>query len=364
MLSTSSRVVIALALGVVVAPLQAAPILLAQETLTGSTAGAGVDLSGQTARLENGLPGNVLGGIGSALAWAGGSTFVAAPDRGPNATPYNAAVDDTASYIARFQTLSMSLSANTSGSGLRFVLTPTLIGTTLLSSPTPLIYGSGAGLGNRFDGTPLGSGAPSINSATRNYFTGRSDNFGAGGSGNANDGRLDPEGTPRLERRQERVRVGRVRTLRLPVRSRDRRAHPRLHLAGQPGHRESERPGRRRDRGQCERTRGEQGHGRPRDHARRQDAGRHHAGAPRAGRRDRRDRQAVAHRHDRHRERHDARVRLQAHERQRRQRDHGLERSRVHRRRTRWQGPRRRFDGTREGRSTRSISPAPSTSRR
>ena len=50
------------------------------------------------------MPANVLGGIGSGLAWAGGNTFLATPDRGPNATPYNSAVDDTVSYIARFQT--------------------------------------------------------------------------------------------------------------------------------------------------------------------------------------------------------------------------------------------------------------------
>ncbi len=174
-------------------PASAAPVLLATGTLTGSAAGAGVDLSGQTGLLENGVAGNALGGIGSALASAGGNTFLAAPDRGPNATPYNSAVDDTASYISRFQTVSMNLVRSTAGA-TPFVLTPTLVATTLLSSPTPLTYGSGAGLGNRIDGTPLGSGAPAINTSTANYFTGRSDNFGAGNSSNANDARLDPEG--------------------------------------------------------------------------------------------------------------------------------------------------------------------------
>ncbi len=176
------------------APAFATPILLATGALTGSAAGSGVDLSGLTAPLENGLPGNVLGGIGSALAWAGGNTFLAAPDRGPNATPYNGAVDDTASYIARFETVQMKLTPNGASGSLPFVLTPTLVATTLLSSPTPLIYGTGANLGNRIDGTPLGSGAPAVNTATKNYFTGRSDNFGAGTSGNTNDARLDPEG--------------------------------------------------------------------------------------------------------------------------------------------------------------------------
>ena len=188
-----SLIAIACASALATLPAYASPILLATGTLTGSSAGPGVDLSGQTERLENGLPGNVLGGIGSALAWAGGNTFLAAPDRGPNATPYNSAVDDTASYIARFQTVSMNLVRSTTSS-TPFVLTPTLVATTLLSSPTPLSYGSGAGLGNRIDGTPLGSGAPALNTATANYFTGRSDNFGAGNSGNANNARLDPEG--------------------------------------------------------------------------------------------------------------------------------------------------------------------------
>ena len=171
----------------------ASPSLLAIGTLTGSSAGANTDLSGLTAPLENGLPGNILGGIGSALTWAGYNTFLAAPDRGPNATAYNSAVDDTTSYIARFQTVTMSLTP--SGGALPFNLTPTLAATTLLSSPTALNYGTGAGLGNKIDGTtPIGSGAPAQNTANKFYLTGRSDNFGAGNSGNASNARFDPEG--------------------------------------------------------------------------------------------------------------------------------------------------------------------------
>ena len=59
--------------------------------------------------LENGVPGNRLGGIGSGLAYAGCNTFIALPDRGPNIAPYNSAVDNTTSYITRFQTLNLSL---------------------------------------------------------------------------------------------------------------------------------------------------------------------------------------------------------------------------------------------------------------
>ena len=175
------------------APAVAAPTLLASGTLTGSSAGPNVDLSGLTGALENGLPGNVLGGMGSGLAWAGYNTFLAAPDRGPNATAYNSAVDDTSSYISRFQTVSMTLTP--SASGLPYTLTPTLTATTLLSSPSALNYGTGAGLGNKIDGvTPIGSGAPAQNTASKFFFTGRSDNYGSGNSGNAANARLDPEG--------------------------------------------------------------------------------------------------------------------------------------------------------------------------
>ena len=171
----------------------AAPILLATGTLTGSSAGANQDLSGLTGALENGLPGNILGGLGSGLAYAGGNTFLSVPDRGPNATPYNSAVDETVSYISRFQTLTMTLTP--SGGALPFSLGVALDGTTLLYSPTPLVYGSGAGLGNKIDGvTPIGSGAPAQNTASAFYFTGRSDNFDpAKTSGNPADARFDPE---------------------------------------------------------------------------------------------------------------------------------------------------------------------------
>ena len=170
-------------------PAMAAPTLLAIGTLSGAT-----DLAPSTGTLENGLNGNILGGMGSALAWAGGYTFLAAPDCGPNATAYNAAVDDTTSYIPRFQTVTMALTPN-GGAGLPYNLTPTLAATTLLSSPTALSYGTGAGLGNKIDGTtPIGSGAPALNTANQFFFSGRSDNFAAGVFTNPNNARFDPEG--------------------------------------------------------------------------------------------------------------------------------------------------------------------------
>jgi len=156
---------------------------------TGNISGTYEDLAHNTAKpLENGVPGDRLGGIGSGLAYAGGTTFLALPDRGPNAVSYNSAVDDTASYIERFHTLDLSLLPSDAGSPLPFTLTPTLRSTTLFFSRTPLVYGTGAGLG-------VGSGQPALNfERHRNYFTGRSDNFDPSRlSTNTNDGRLDAE---------------------------------------------------------------------------------------------------------------------------------------------------------------------------
>jgi Esterase-like activity of phytase len=173
---------------VLAAPAASASVtLIANGTLTGSSAGPDADLSGLTGTLENGAAANLLGGLGSGIAYAGGNTFLATPDRGPNAVSYNPNVDDTVSYINRFQTVTMTLAPSAPGAALPFALTPTLTATTLLSSPTPLVYGSGAGFG-------LGSGAPPQNTANKFYFSGRSDNFDPNqNSGNPNNARFDPE---------------------------------------------------------------------------------------------------------------------------------------------------------------------------
>jgi hypothetical protein len=147
------------------------------------------DLSSETAApLENGVPGNQLGGIGSGLAYAGGNTFLAIPDRGPNAVSYNSAVSDTDSYINRFQTISMTLTPSASGSALPFALTPTLTGTTLLRTARALAYGDGVSAN-------LPNGEPALNSVHHtHYFTGRSDNFDPTRlSTNPFDARFDPE---------------------------------------------------------------------------------------------------------------------------------------------------------------------------
>jgi hypothetical protein len=181
---------LALSLGFAIpqfASAQAFPLIALGE-LNQSRAGSFQDLSGLTYKLENGVRANELGGLGSALTYAGGNTFLALPDRGPNAVEFDDAIDNTASYINRFHTIEMKLEPNDSGSGYAFTLTPELKDTTLLWSLTPLVYGSGEGLG-------VGSGVPKKNNIFEHFFTGRSDNFAAKhNSGDANDARYDTEG--------------------------------------------------------------------------------------------------------------------------------------------------------------------------
>lgn len=178
---------LALALALTLAVHVHAQSLLAVGQLTQTSAGSYTDLSGLTNTLENGDSASLLGGLGSGFAYASGNTFLALPDRGPNAVSYDSAIDDTVTYIPRFHTVTMNLTHNT-GSGLPFLLTPTLSSTTLLNNVNGLDYGNGSGLG-------VGSGVPPQNTSTKHYFTGRSDAFDpALGSGAIRDGRLDPEG--------------------------------------------------------------------------------------------------------------------------------------------------------------------------
>jgi hypothetical protein len=182
-----------------VSSLSAPPVRAVDLIAIGTVSGTYEDFATETAApLESGVPGNRLGGIGSGLAYAGGTTFLALPDRGPNATPFNPLVDDTISYIPRYHTFNLSLAPSFDpASALPFTLTPMLIDTMLLSSPTPLVYSSGEGLGFQIDGvTPIGSGAPALNAVDHTfYFSGRSDNFDPTlPSTNPNDARLDSEG--------------------------------------------------------------------------------------------------------------------------------------------------------------------------
>jgi hypothetical protein len=168
----------------------ARPVLIA----VGNISGAGDDMAAETAGpLENGVPGNRLGGVGSGLAHAGGNTFVAVADRGPNANPYNPCVDDTTSYINRFQTFRLALVPSPSGAALPFTLTPALLATTLLSSPSPVVYGLSGSYGVGCGALP--TGVPALNAINHaHYFTGRSDGFDPTQvSASAIDGRFDPE---------------------------------------------------------------------------------------------------------------------------------------------------------------------------
>lgn len=167
-----------------------APLFLAHSAHAGVTliaigtiGGHGADASADTAAaLESGVPGNLFGGIGSGLAYAGGDRFIAVPDRGPNANAYNADIDHTTSFIPRFHTLSLALTPSPAGAALPFTLAPKLLETTLLSSSTPLFYAEG--------------GAPALNSKHHTYyFSGRADNFDPSRSStHAVNGRFDPEG--------------------------------------------------------------------------------------------------------------------------------------------------------------------------
>lgn len=156
-------------------------------TLDHSTKGANVDLFPDTMPLENGLAANVLGGLGSGFAYAGGDTFLALPDRGPNASPYNSAVDNTTSFVSRFQTLRIKLSQQPEGSNLPIAVNVELTATTPLFSTTPLTYAQAS------QGLP--EGTPRSNGHSKYYFTGRSDNFDPSHPSTwPGNGRFDPEG--------------------------------------------------------------------------------------------------------------------------------------------------------------------------
>jgi hypothetical protein len=70
---------------------QAQITLIAKGTLTSSRAGECKDFSGLNYKLENGVAADLLGGLGSGITYMTGIAFLAVPDRGPNAVPYNPA---------------------------------------------------------------------------------------------------------------------------------------------------------------------------------------------------------------------------------------------------------------------------------
>ncbi len=116
--------------------------------------------------------------------------FLLFPIEDLNAVTFDPAIDNTASYINRFHTITMDLDRNTSGTGLPFTLTPTLRATTLLWSLTPLVYAHREWPRRRL------RRSPHQQSFLLHFFTGRSDNFfdPKHNSGDPNDARFDTEG--------------------------------------------------------------------------------------------------------------------------------------------------------------------------
>ena len=71
-MKTKSVIALLVASIFIVPAAQAAPILLG----IGSLSNVASDLSGLTNTLENGKANNLLGGMGSGIAYAGGNTFL------------------------------------------------------------------------------------------------------------------------------------------------------------------------------------------------------------------------------------------------------------------------------------------------
>ena len=191
--------VLAAALVAIGAYAASSPVAAINLIAIGTLPGTASDDSGLGYALENGTRADLFGGIGSGLAWAGGSTFLALPDRGPNAVAWNGSVDNTTSYVPRFHTLNLELMRQPdAATSLPFTLAPTLLHTTLLYSERALNYGGAVG---GYAAVPI------INRRGRHYFSGRSDNFRAGtSSADAQDARLDPEGI-RVSRDGQRVYI-------------------------------------------------------------------------------------------------------------------------------------------------------------
>jgi hypothetical protein len=105
-------------------PAHAAVVLLG----TGGIPGDATDQSGLTGLLEDGVtPKNQVGGLGSAITYIGKSDrYFATPDRGP--------ADGTTSYIDRLYKIDIKLKATGPYGPNSFTVTPTVVGTALLSN--------------------------------------------------------------------------------------------------------------------------------------------------------------------------------------------------------------------------------------
>ena len=117
-----------LGLSLVVAMAVAVP-LKAEVTLvgTGAIPGTTLDGSGLTGLLEDGVtPKNLVGGLGSAIAYTGwGSLYLATPDRGP--------ADGATSYLDRAYLVNIDVRRSFALPG-QYQVTPTVVGVRLLSA--------------------------------------------------------------------------------------------------------------------------------------------------------------------------------------------------------------------------------------
>ncbi|OFZ69409.1 MAG: hypothetical protein A2Z01_07785 [Betaproteobacteria bacterium RBG_16_58_11] len=100
-------------------PVQAAVTFIGE----GSIPGTATDQSGLTGLLEDGVtPHNLIGGLGSALAYTGkGQRYIATPDRGP--------ADGATSYIDRIYQLDIKLKQQSAN---QYLVEPTVTRTTLM----------------------------------------------------------------------------------------------------------------------------------------------------------------------------------------------------------------------------------------
>jgi hypothetical protein len=181
----------ALSLLAVAVNASAAPTLVAVGTMDANVR----DLSTRTsAPLDSGETANLLAGLSSGLAYAGGNTFLCLPDRGPNTTTYLPEADSTTTYIPRVHSIQIDTNPNlaydpgTPGS-LPLVMNLHATSTTLLRQNKSLAYDLAYGV----------DGIPALNLADplSQYFTGRADAFNPAPMTPiyyARDGRLDPEG--------------------------------------------------------------------------------------------------------------------------------------------------------------------------
>lgn len=124
---------------------------------SGSIAGNATDQSGLTGLLEDGItPGNLVGGLGSAISYGGvGNLYLATPDRGP--------ADGTTSYVDRAYVVDLGLTNAPGGPDLpdgRHALVVASDNDFVQTNPTRFfVFGIGPTALPDFEGQTIGSNA-------------------------------------------------------------------------------------------------------------------------------------------------------------------------------------------------------------